>query len=145
MHASVGPPGSLDRQPPAEDHGERLLDALLSGTEDWSEGRFRYEFFTAGQSGLDPAKEHAFQVELADSGLTLSVGADETLFDALRAAGIDIQSDCGEGLCGTCEARVLSGPIDHRDRVLSKAEKTTGTRLMTCCSRAQGNRLVLAL
>ncbi len=53
--------------------------------------------------------------------------------------------DCGEGLCGTCEARVLEGEIDHRDRVLTGQERAKGDRLMTCCSRAKGKKIVLAL
>lgn len=124
---------------------DRMLEALQTLSADWPEGCLHYEYFTAAQSDLDPTKETAFEVELADSGLTVQVAADETLFDALRAAGIDIQSDCGEGLCGTCEAPVLSGDIDHRDRVLSQAERAADDRMMTCCSRAKSKKLKLAL
>jgi len=96
-------------------------------------------------SGLDPAKEHAFTVELRDSDLTVEVPADRTLYDVLKSTGIDIPMECGEGLCGTCEARVIEGEVDHRDRVLTKAERTRGERIMTCCSRARGGKLVLGL
>jgi len=89
--------------------------------------------------------EHAFEVELTDSGITVPVAADQTLLDALIGAGIDVQTDCREGLCGTCEARVAAGEIDHRDKVLTKQERATGDRILTCCSRAKGDRLVLAL
>jgi len=56
-----------------------------------------------------------------------------------------VQSDCQEGLCGSCEVRVLAGDIDHRDLVLTRAERAEGRRMMACCSRARGGRLVLAL
>ena len=73
------------------------------------------------------------------------VGADQTVLDALRAANIDIQSDCEEGLCGSCEVRVLAGEVDHRDVVLTRAEREANTKMMTCCSRACGKKLVIEL
>ncbi|MBP6781375.1 MAG: 2Fe-2S iron-sulfur cluster binding domain-containing protein, partial [Ottowia sp.] len=50
-----------------------------------------------------------------------------------------------EGLCGSCEVRVLGGAVDHRDVVLTRAERDAQDRMMVCCSRAAGQRLVLAL
>jgi len=124
---------------------ERMLDALQELARGWPDGTLHVEYFTSAESALDPAREHAFELVLADSDLTVAVAADQTVYDALRSAGIDIQTDCGEGLCGTCEARVIEGEIDHRDRVLTKAERARGDRMMTCCSRAKGRRLVLGL
>jgi len=63
----------------------------------------------------------------------------------LRAANIDVQSDCGEGLCGSCEVRVLAGTVDHRDLVLTATERVQHSKMMVCCSRAIGGRLVLEL
>ena len=75
----------------------------------------------------------------------LPVRADQTLLAALRAANIDVRSDCEEGLCGSCEVAVLAGAIDHRDLVLTPAERVQGTRMMACCSRARDAKLVLGL
>ncbi|MEP6559100.1 MAG: 2Fe-2S iron-sulfur cluster binding domain-containing protein, partial [Burkholderiales bacterium] len=94
---------------------------------------------------LDPANEHAFEVELRDSGIVVNVAADQTVLEALRAANIDIQSDCEEGLCGSCEVRVLDGAVDHRDVVLTRTEREANQKMMSCCSRAKGHRLVLEL
>ncbi|GLY65311.1 cytochrome P450/oxidoreductase [Amycolatopsis taiwanensis] len=124
---------------------ERLLSALDSAGQGWPEDSLRVEHFVTTGNGLDPAKEHAFEVELADSGLTLQVPADQTVLGVLRAAGIDISSDCEEGLCGSCEAPVLTGEIDHRDHVLTKSERAAQSRMMTCCSRALCGRLTLGL
>ena len=84
---------------------------------------------------LDPDEENPFEVELKDSQLSLSVPADQTLLQALHATGIDVPSDCEEGLCGTCEVPVVAGDVDHRDKVLSAAERAAGGRMMACCSR----------
>lgn len=123
----------------------RLLDALEAQCAHWPEDALHVEHFESRLGALDPAKEHAFEVELKDSGLVVPVGADQTLLQALRAANVDVQSDCEEGLCGSCEVRVLAGAVDHRDLVLTRAEREAGDRVLTCCSRARGQRLVLEL
>jgi cytochrome P450/ferredoxin-NADP reductase len=125
---------------------DRLLQALEDMAEGWPEGRLHVEHFAARSAILDPGKETPFDAELKDSGLTVKVARDQTLLDALTAAGVDVPSDCREGLCGTCEVGVASGEIDHRDEVLSRSERAKGGRMMSCCSRAKGGeRLVLSL
>ncbi len=123
----------------------RMLQALESCCAAWPEDSLRIEHFVSTLGTLDPSKEHAFEVELKDSGIVVTVAADQTVLSALRAANIDIQSDCEEGLCGSCEARVLAGEVDHRDVVLTRAEREAHNKIMTCCSRARGGRLVLEL
>lgn len=125
---------------------ERMISALEDLTADLPEGSLHFEHFSARDTGLDPEKETAFEVELQDSGLSFQVAADETLLDALHAKGVDVASDCREGLCGSCEVPVLDGEIDHRDKVMTRAERAENKRLITCCSRARnGSRLKLAL
>jgi cytochrome P450/ferredoxin-NADP reductase len=123
----------------------RMLDALESYCAAWPEGALRVEHFESTLATLDPSKEHAFEVELKDSGLVLTVPPGQTLLSALRAANVDVQSDCEEGLCGSCEVRVLSGKVDHRDVVLTRPERDANTKMMACCSRACEGRLVLEL
>ncbi|RYY57694.1 MAG: oxidoreductase, partial [Comamonadaceae bacterium] len=123
----------------------RMLDALAAHTAHWREDALHVEHFESTLGSLDPSREHAFDVELKDSGIVVHVPADKTLLAALRAANIDVQSDCEEGLCGSCEVRVLSGRVDHRDVVLTRSEREADTKMMTCCSRACGSRLVLEL
>lgn len=126
---------------------ERLLQALAEtcARHGWPEDALHVEHFHASHGVLDPANEHAFEVELRDSGIVVPVRPDQTLLAALRAANVDVQSDCEEGLCGTCEVRVLAGEIEHRDVVLTRAERLAGDRMMSCCSRACGRKLVLDL
>lgn len=123
---------------------ERMLGMLTGLTQDRQES-LHVEHFSTTAAVRDPADEIGFDVDLADSGLAVHVSADQTLLQALRAAGVDVPSDCEEGLCGTCEVRVISGEIDHRDIVLSGAERAAGDRMMACCSRACGSALTLSL
>lgn len=125
---------------------QRLIAALEQLTAHLPGGSFHFEFFAAGSAGLDPAGESGFEVDLADSGLKITVAADETLLDAILATGIDVACDCREGLCGSCEVVVLEGEIDHRDMVLTRTERAENRRMMSCCSRsANGGKLKLAL
>jgi len=124
---------------------ERMLAALQQACAGWPEDSLRVEHFHSTLATRDPSKEHAFEAELKDSGIVVQVPAGQTLLAALRGANIDVQSDCEEGLCGSCEVRVLGGAVDHRDVVLTRAEREAGDRMMACCSRAQGGRIVLEL
>jgi len=52
---------------------------------------------------------------------------------------------CTEGVCGTCETRVIEGVPDHRDLFLGKEEQAAGTTMMICCSGSKSRTLVLDL
>ncbi len=124
---------------------ERMLEAIEQCCADRPADSLRIEHFHSTLGTLDPSKESSFEVELKDSGIVINVAADQTLLQALRSANIDVQSDCGEGLCGSCEVRVLAGQIDHRDVVLTRAERSANDKMMACCSRSYGARLILEL
>jgi vanillate O-demethylase ferredoxin subunit len=63
----------------------------------------------------------------------------------LRARGLDVQSSCEQGICGSCETRVLAGEPDHRDLLLSDEEKAANEVMMICCSGSRSPVLVLDL
>lgn len=122
-----------------------MLRALQECCAAWPGDALRTEHFVATATALDPAQEHGFELELRDSGRVVGVRADQTVLAALRAAGVEVRSDCEEGLCGSCEVQVLAGQVDHRDVVLTRAEREANAKMMVCCSRAAGKKLVLAL
>jgi ferredoxin len=67
------------------------------------------------------------------------------MLDALEDAGIPIMSSCGEGVCGTCRATVLEGTPDHRDSLLTEAERASGNVILPCVSHSRSEKLVLDL
>ncbi|MEL7229442.1 MAG: iron-sulfur cluster-binding domain-containing protein, partial [Pseudomonadota bacterium] len=77
---------------------------------------------------------HPFTLKLAKSGKTLAVPADRTATDVLAQAGIAVDVKCSDGICGVCKCTVLAGEVEHRDFVLSKAQRETG--IILCQSRA---------
>lgn len=120
-----------------------LLDAVTEAHRSRPDCSLQIERF--GARAQDKADQMPFEVELRRSGLKLQVGADCTLLQALEAAGIQVLSSCRTGTCGTCEVDVLEGRPDHRDDVLSDAEREAGASLMPCVSRSLTPRLVLDL
>ncbi|MFE4862846.1 PDR/VanB family oxidoreductase [Streptomyces sp. NPDC056670] len=84
-----------------------------------------------------------FEVELRRSGRTLAVPADRSLLSVLRAELPGVAYSCEQGFCGTCQQRVLEGEIDHRDELLTDAERDGS--MLICVSRCLGKKLVLDL
>ncbi|MDR7083266.1 ferredoxin-NADP reductase [Arthrobacter ginsengisoli] len=92
------------------------------------------------------AENTQFEVELAKTGTTVSVGSDESILESVRTvvAGV-IPASCEEGFCGTCEVRILAGKADHRDQILTQAEQDANESMFICVSRAKSPRIVLDL
>jgi len=125
---------------------EPLIAAVEKWCAAWPDGALHVERFAAPEQPVrDPADEHAVEVVLQKSGRSVMVGPDQPILDALADAGIDVLSDCREGICGTCEVGVVEGDVDHRDFVLTEKEKAANQFMMVCVSRARSARLVLEL
>jgi len=123
---------------------QRLLADAERHCAGWPEGLLRLEHFSAKSFGA-PAREAPFEVELARAGLSVTVSPDVTVLDALQTAGIHVLNSCREGTCGTCEVTVLTGEPDHRDSILSNADREAGSCMFPCVSRSCTDRLVLDL
>jgi ferredoxin-NADP reductase len=118
---------------------EPLLDALISRVP---ADRLHYERFSAVDRS-EGAIVEAFEVTFARSRKTISVGKDQSLLKAINENGGALISSCGEGVCGTCEVRVLSGQLIHLDSVMSDEDKDAIGVMYPCVSRGTGSTLVL--
>lgn len=121
---------------------EPLIEAVESALPEPSS--LRVERFRAPGAESTPS-EGEFEVVCRNSGKRVTVGAQTSVLEALADAGIEVPSSCREGVCGTCETKVLSGEPEHRDLVLSSAEQRTGGSMMICVSRCRSAELVLDL
>jgi ferredoxin-NADP reductase len=108
----------------------------------WAPGRLHFEIFApvAPQAGDAP-----FEVVLKSTGESFTVPAARTILEVLIEAGKDPIHDCKRGDCGICQVAVIEGTPDHRDFVLSDAEKATGKLMQICVSRSKTPRLVIDL
>ncbi|ORB27718.1 PDR/VanB family oxidoreductase [Mycolicibacterium parafortuitum] len=104
------------------------------------------QFTAATPAATAAAEDGAFEVELARTGVTVTVPADQSVLDAVLAVAPDTPFSCTSGFCGTCETKVLSGRVDHRDDLLSDDERRANASMMICVSRAErGAKLTLDL
>lgn len=119
-----------------------MLDAFVAINAGRPKGHAHIEYFSAE---TEIATDGGYTLELVRSGKTLTVGEGETMLDALLAANVDIGFACAEGVCGTCQVKVLGGVPDHRDHFLTEEEKAANTSIMVCCSGSKTPNLVLDL
>jgi ferredoxin-NADP reductase len=122
-----------------------LMDRVKTLSSDRDSQRVHFEWFQAPAQTQATEGPQAFTLKLARRGLELQVPAQSSILDVLEAHDVIIPSVCKEGVCGTCECRILSGEADHRDVVLTDAERAANEVLMVCVSRAKGDCLVLDL
>lgn len=113
----------------------RLMDAVRRAwtTRELSMPNLRYETF--GNSGWYDPQE--FVVRIPETGLEAVVGPNQSMLEALEAAGADMMYDCRKGECGLCEVRILNldGAIDHRDVFYSERQKNATEKMCCCVSR----------
>lgn len=137
------------RDLPVPETGTHLYVCGPQGFMDWVIGAAK----TAGHAPANIHREYfsaqvdstgdGFEVTASRSGVTVTVGPDDTIARALARAGIAIPVKCEEGVCGTCVTDVLDGTPDHRDQFLTDEERAENSMICVCCSRARSNSLVL--
>jgi ferredoxin-NADP reductase len=125
---------------------EGLLSAVEQQCGHWPEGSLHIERFAA-KAPAEPAAGSldVFHVVCQRSGVTVEVSGETSILEALEDADIPIMSSCLEGICGTCTATVVEGVPDHRDSMLTEAERASGNKILTCVSRSCSEKLVLDL
>ncbi|MGC0398064.1 ferredoxin-NADP reductase [Streptomyces sp. SAI-126] len=125
---------------------EPLLRAVQEQCAGWPPGTLGVERFApVPTAAAGTAAATSFELELARSGLTLTVPPDRSVLETVEEAGVDVDFSCREGTCGTCETDVLEGRPDHRDSLLTEDERAAGDTMLICVSRSCGPRLVLDL
>ncbi|NWC93815.1 MULTISPECIES: PDR/VanB family oxidoreductase [unclassified Pseudomonas] len=123
---------------------DSMIDASLRCARDlgWTDSHVHFERFLEQSNGGE-----AFSFTLGRSGTTIEVSPDQTMLEAVEAAGHTLPYLCRGGACGHCETNVLEldGELLHSDDWLSDEDKTSGKKIMPCVSRAKCNRLVIDL
>ncbi|WP_028224387.1 PDR/VanB family oxidoreductase [Paraburkholderia ferrariae] len=137
-----------DLDPSAEMYVCGPIGMLTAARHSWESstrrrGDLRFESFANG--GAYPNR--SFTLKVPRLGLEVNIGADETVLDALEAAGADPLFNCRKGECGLCAIAVLgySGELDHRDVFFSDEQKKEGEKLCACVSRICGESLTIDL
>lgn len=119
-----------------------MIDAARAAAEAAGISDIHVELFT---SPAPTGNDTDFEVEIQDTGQVFTIPTGKTIIEVLEEAGIDLMYDCQRGDCGICQTDVIAGTPDHRDVVLSEAERASGKIMQICVSRAKSARLVLDL
>jgi phthalate 4,5-dioxygenase reductase subunit len=119
-----------------------LMEAVRDMTGHWSSAAVHFEDFGAGKAAHAP-DDRPFRVNLARRGEAVEIPADKSILETLRAHGCTIPSSCESGTCGSCRLGLLEGEAEHRDLVLSDAERQR--EIIVCVSRARSPELTIDL
>ncbi|WP_174214149.1 2Fe-2S iron-sulfur cluster-binding protein [Pseudophaeobacter sp. EL27] len=113
---------------------DRYMEGVMQAAtrQGFPEEARHLEYFSVPE--LPEYENHAFTLKLARSGKVLEVPADKTATDVLLENGHHIDVKCSDGICGVCKCGLVSGEVEHRDFVLSKAQRKEAVIL--CQSRA---------
>ncbi|CAJ1585886.1 PDR/VanB family oxidoreductase [[Mycobacterium] wendilense] len=141
---AASPPGTqmYSCGPPA------MLSAVTQLGQERPDISVHIERFSGAEqaSSVSDGEADDFEVELVRTGITVKVSNDRSVLDAVLEAAPDTPFSCTSGFCGTCETKVLGGEVDHRDELLTDAERAANQTMMICVSRAKaGSRLRLDL
>ena len=139
---------ALLAQPGPADHvytcgPDLYMQAVMDAAGAFDEEARHLEYFNVPEA--PEYENHPFTIHLARDGRTLEVPAEQSAAEVLQSAGFKIDIKCSDGICGVCKCGVLEGEVEHRDYVLSKAQRRD--QIITCQSRAAepGGRLVVDL
>ena len=122
-----------------------MMKAAAAAAAEWPQGTVHCEYFV-GPEACPPeplGEDRPFRIRLARSGGEYDIPAGETIADVLRRHGIPVRTSCELGYCGTCLTGYRGGEPDHRDQILSQADRRR--YVLICCSRAKTPVLELDL
>lgn len=117
------------------------MNAVQAATASRAAERVHFEWFTAAE--IATADDQPFIILLRSSGKRLQVPARRSILEVLEDAGEGVPYSCREGLYATCRTPVLAGIPDHRDSVLSAAERAANDQMLICVSRAKSELIEL--
>jgi vanillate O-demethylase ferredoxin subunit len=121
-----------------------FMEAVKRSMAHWPAGSLHLEYFTAATQPPVAAND-TFEVEIESSGQVFEVPPDRSILQVLEENGIEVESVCCEGVCGTCAVQVVEGVPDHRDVVFDDEMHASNKWITVCCSRSHSKRLKLAL
>ena len=110
--------------------------------------RVHYEQFSAPKL----AQAKSCRLTLSHSKVDIEVEREQSLLEAVLAAGVDVPYSCMSGECKSCVVEVtqsensadMAAKIEHLDECLTEQEKAAG-KMCLCVSRPLGETLAIEL
>ncbi len=113
---------------------ERYMTGVMDAAErlGFPEEARHLEYFSVPE--LPDYENHEFTLRLKESDKEFQVPADKSAAEVLIENGYPIDLKCSDGICGVCKCGLAEGNVEHRDFVLSKAQREDA--IILCQSRA---------
>ena len=113
---------------------DRYMTGVMDAAErqGFPEDARHLEYFSVPD--LPEYENHEFTLRLTKSGKDFTVPTDKSAADVLIENGFPIDLKCSDGICGVCKCGLNDGDVEHRDFVLSKAQRRDA--IILCQSRA---------
>lgn len=117
---------------------------LIHAAEGGDKTQFHTESFGADAPVIIPPTPERAGTDgpahrLKVNGRDLQIRPSETVLQASLRQGVVIPCGCGEGMCGTCMVRLVSGDVDARPNGGLTAEEAEQGYILACSSRAVSN------
>ncbi len=121
----------------------RMLEAAKRHWQRSGRPVAQLRFETFGNSGH--LASEPFKVRIPRLGMEVEVAANQTMLEALEAAGVEMMFDCRRGECGLCALDIMEvdGVVDHRDVFFSEEQKAANQQLCSCVSRVAGGGITV--
>ena len=113
-----------------------FMRAIQEACADWAAERVHFEYFGPAPQASPSARAESgaqHEVHLTVSQKVLHVAEGESLLAAIRAAGVECETSCEAGLCGTCLVSYEGGELAHGDYLLTDEERRNSVLL--CCAQ----------
>lgn len=116
------------------------LMAAVKASCNLSDAQWHQESFTPIESAVS---DHNLQIYLSASDQRIEVAQGESMLDAVRGAGFEIETVCEQGICGSCLVAWRDGSPKHNDQCLDDSERQE--YLALCCAQCDSATLTLEL
>ena len=120
-----------------------FMRAVKEATTHWPSAAVHFEYFAPVPAVSPTESSGSFKVQLGRGGPLYEVPPDKSIVQVLREHGIEVETSCEGGVCGTCRTTYLEGTPVHNDFVLTEAEQKDS--VLICCARSASEILVLGL
>ncbi|WP_404783536.1 2Fe-2S iron-sulfur cluster-binding protein [Altericista sp. CCNU0014] len=84
---------------------------------------------------------NTYTAEISHDGTlyTVTVPDDQTVLASAQAAGVDLPTSCGAGVCTTCAAQILEGDVEQVDAMGLGPEIVAKGYALLCVSYPRSN------
>ncbi len=110
---------------------------LISGVED---GHWHQESFTPANERV---VDSAVTLTLSESNKVIELTSGSSMIDAIRSAGITVDTVCEQGVCGSCVVSWRDGEPIHNDECMTDEERSEYVAL--CCAGCNSKSLTLEI